>query len=243
LWLVAALTWVASFVLGGIAVANSSWLDVEVVQVSGAVRADPRQIVTASGIVVGEPLVDVDPEAAVAGAEAVPWVAEATVERDWRGSVTISVNERQGIVALATGHRFAIVDRTGRQLEVVADRPSEFVPVDGVEASGVPGQPVGAEALAVIALAEALTPEVRQSTAQIVIVDGQLTLDLAAGGRVLFGDDRDLADKLVALETMLARVDLSCLHTIDVRVASAPTVSRTVQEASGEEPSAGAGGC
>ena len=46
------------------------------------------------------------------------------------------------------------------------------------------------------------------------------------GGRARFGDGTDLDGKLQALETMLARVDLRCIDTIDVRVPSAPALTR-----------------
>ena len=58
-------------------------------------------------------------------------------------------------------------------------------------------------------------------------LDGtDLVLDLAAGGRVRLGDPGDLDDKLVSLETMLARVDLRCLAELDLGVPSAPALSR-----------------
>ncbi len=243
MWMVAGLTAFASLAIGAIAAANSSWLDVDSVEVVGAVRADPQQVATASAVNVGDPLIEVNLDRAVEGALGVPWVAVADVDRDWRGTVTIRIVERIGVAALPTGHRFAVVDKTGYQLEVVGERPENFLPVAGVEASGVPGQPLSREGEAVIALVDALTPTVASVTSQIVVDDGQLMVELTTGGRATFGDQRDLESKLVALETMLSRVDLQCLDTIDVRVPEAPTVSRIGLGAQSEEPFAGTGGC
>ena len=243
LWLVIGLTAVASLAIGAIAVANSSWADVEAIEVVGTDRADPRQIVTASGIEVGSPLVEVDGGAASERILGVPWVASADVDRSWRGLVTITITERVGMVAFPAGSRFAIVDRTGQQLELVSDRPEHFLPIQGVEASGVPGQPVSEPGLAVVALVDQLTPDLATATNQVVVDEGDVAIELAGGGRAVFGDDRELSEKFVALETILERVDLTCVELIDLRVPSAPTVRRTALEAANEEPLAETGGC
>jgi hypothetical protein len=53
-----------------------------------------------------------------------------------------------------------------------------------------------------------------------------LALDLADGGRVELGDDRQLDLKVEAFRTVVARVDLRCLDTIDLRVPTHPVVTR-----------------
>ncbi len=247
LWMVAGLTLVASLAIGAIAVAKSSWLDIESVTVEGADRANPQHIVTASGIRVGEPLVEIDIDGSAEAIRRVPWVATASVDRNWGGSVAIQVTERVGIVALPTGSRLAVIDQTGQQLELLPELPDGFIPVTGVEASGVPGQPVTDEAMSVVSLVSGLTPAVAEATERIVVEEGQLMLELNVGGRANFGDVRDLDAKLLALETILARVDLKCLAVIDVRVPEAPTVRRTPAEtaraAADQEPLAEAVGC
>jgi hypothetical protein len=40
------------------------------------------------------------------------------------------------------------------------------------------------------------------------------------------GDDKDLAAKVISLETLLLGVDLRCVHEIDLTVPSAPALSR-----------------
>ncbi len=255
LWLVAALTAAASLAIGAIAASNSSWLDVEAVNVTGTNRANQQQVTTASGIGIGQPLVDVDTSEVEAAVSKVPWVAQADVTRSWRGAVTIEITERVATLALPAGSRFALVDGSGQQLEIVPSRPDGFLAVAGVEASGVPGQPVPSEGLMAAALIGQLSPQLAPLTTAVVIDDGQLQIELSSGGRANFGDERQLADKMVALETILARVDTSCLAVIDMRVPSAPTVRRTPTatgtnlegksggETDNEEPLAGASGC
>lgn len=226
LWIVAGLTIVASLAIGAIVISNSSWLDVERVTVVGSERSNPQQIAIASEVTVGEPLIEVDLETAAQAVRGVPWVASASVDRNWNGEIVIQVTERVPVIALPTGERFAMIDGTGQQLEVVASRPDGFFVIEGLEVAGVPGQTAGLDARLLISLVEALTPEVTAATESLLIEDGSLSIRLTGGGRANLGDDRDLRDKLVALETVLARVDLTCLAVIDVRVPSSPTVRR-----------------
>ena len=238
----AAISAVATLAIAAIAAANSSWFDVDEIDVVGADRADARHIVNASGIRVGAPLVELDVSSSSEAVAQVPWVAGATIDRDLDGTVTIAVTERVALLAIPVGPRFALVDRTGRQLELVEDRPGAFLPISGVEASGVPGQPLDEAGLAVVTLVEALTPSVHEATTGIAVVDDRLQLELAVGGRADLGDRRALDDKLVALETILARVDLGCIDVIDVRVPDAPTVRRLAPAGTGSiEPQAAPG--
>jgi cell division septal protein FtsQ len=247
LWLIGGLTLVVSVAVAAIAILNSSWFDVEQVRVLGAERSDPEQIVTASAVMIGEPLVEVDARAVESAVREVPWVAEASVSRSWGGDVTIEIVERIGVVALPTGSRYALVDDTGQQVEVIDQLPEHYLPVTGVQESGVPGQPVSTDGLLVVNLMEELSDDVAAVATGITIAGGELMIDLAVGGRANLGDDRALADKMVAIETVLARVDLTCLDVIDVRVPAAPTLKRVGAgdqvTAGNEEPDPGVCGC
>ncbi|MEM7322018.1 MAG: FtsQ-type POTRA domain-containing protein [Actinomycetota bacterium] len=247
--IVLGLTLITSLAVGAIAFVNSTWFDVDSISVIGADRSDPDLIVEASGIELGQGLHEVDQQAAVDGIALVPWIGEATVERMWTGEIIISVIERPPSAALTAGRRFALVDEHGRQLEIVDRRPEGYLPIRGIESSGVAGEPAPTEALPVIALLGALPPDVEQQVAGITVADRHLYLDLVIGGRVDFGDGSELGAKLQAAETLLARVDLRCLDTIDVRVPTAPVVTRrgpsdagqasgdgTTQSEAGEEP-------
>jgi hypothetical protein len=127
------------------------------------------------------------------------------------------------------GDGWVLVDAEGRQLE----RDDAFDPqtpgtlrLTGVSASGVIGTPVSPEAQSVLRLHEALTPPVRQAVASMGLEGSDLVLELASGGRVRLGDASELDAKLVSLETMLARVDLTCLAELDLGVPSAPALTR-----------------
>lgn len=219
---------VASLVGLAVAASASGLLDVERVVVVGAERADPRQLVAVTGITPGDALVTLDTDGAASRVRQVPWVAEASIGRSIDGTVTVTVRERRPAAAVpVAGGSFVLVDGDGRQLEQVGEPEPGIVVVSGVQASGVPGEPVSAEVQGVLRLLHALTPPVLQATSGIGLDGGDLVLELAQGGRVLLGDASGLDVKLVALETMLARVDLRCLHELDLGVPSAPALTRT----------------
>ena len=85
-------------------------------------------------------------------------------------------------------------------------------------------------------LLEALPAESEAAISAVVVADGDINLLLTGGGRANLGDSSELGPKLQAFETVMARVDLGCLDTVDVRVPSAPVVTRT-----SDLPPAGAG--
>ncbi|MEM7273473.1 MAG: FtsQ-type POTRA domain-containing protein [Actinomycetota bacterium] len=222
-WLTAALS-LAILTIGFV---NSSWFDVDRVDVVGVDRADPTEIVAAAGIVPGQGLLDVDPDGAARSVELVPWVGAAEVTRAWTGEIVITIEERPPIAALPAGGGFALVDEHGRQLEIVDRRPDGFLPIVGVDASGTAGEPIPEGALPVLTVLGVLPPELQEQFLAIEVADGHLYLELVVGGRVDLGDGVDLGPKIQAMETLLARVDLRCLDTIDVRVPEAPVVTRT----------------
>jgi hypothetical protein len=53
-----------------------------------------------------------------------------------------------------------------------------------------------------------------------------VTLRLVAGGLVRLGDANDLGAKLRAADTVLSEADTKNLCAVDVRVASAPSLTR-----------------
>jgi len=71
-----------------------------------------------------------------------------------------------------------------------------------------------------------ITPPVRAAISEVIVTGDQMALRLIEGGRVVLGDDRELAAKVVSLETLLLSVDLRCTHEIDLTVPSAPALSR-----------------
>lgn len=205
---------------------NSRWFDVDSVTVVGAERADVDDIVDASAIIVGQALLDVDLDYAVDAVRRVPWVGEVSIRRDWTGEVSIAITERDPVLALASPMGFVLIDYWGRQIESVDARPAGFLPVDGVEASGELGEMAPPDAALPINFIQALPEHLASEITALEVADGELLADLGAGGRANFGNSDELGRKLQSLETVLARVDLSCLAILDLRVPAAPALRR-----------------
>ncbi len=224
--LLIALSLITLVSIGCLVLLQSSWLDIDEVVVVGGDRTDPDVVRSASGIAVATPLVDLDLMASRVAVEALPWVATAEVAKKWNGTVTITLTERIPVLALPTGEGFVLVDAGGRQLAPLPERPDWSHVVNGVVASGVPGQPAPTEVHGVIRLLGLLTADQLAEIESVSVIDRRLVLDRVDGSLVDLGNDSGLSEKLVSYDTIRAEVDLRCVHRIDLRVPAAPAITR-----------------
>ena len=223
-------------VLGAlVGIALSPLLDVDAVQVSGTSEATVREVVAASGVEPGDQLLLVDRASVEAAVERVPWVRSASMGRAWPGTLEIAVVERRALAGfVGADGRLTLADGEGRVLGVVpADEVDPaLVVITGPEPPGLPGATVGGPARAPLEVARALPPEVAGRVGEVAVEDdGTITLlldavDRVAGPRVVLGDELGLAEKVEALATILARVDLAGVASIDLQVPSAPALTR-----------------
>lgn len=216
-----------------LAVLSSPLFNVAEVKAAGHIRTDPGEIIALSGVAIGSQLSDVDTSAvADVVASSSAWIESVQVDRSWNGVVTIYVVERTPVLAVpmqADPSQLMLVDVTGRQLEAIsldAALPNGVLPVQGLAVNGIAGQPSGVEALTAAAVMHGLSAEVRLLASALEVSDGLVSLVMPDGAKIKFGDQRLLEEKMVAVETLFARVDMRCLHEIDVRVPAAPTVTR-----------------
>jgi cell division protein FtsQ len=215
---------------GGWAATGSVLLDLDRVVVEGAVHTTPDEARFASGLRRGEPLLDVDEQTALRGVESLPWVQQATVRRQWPGQVRIRLVEREAVaVAPAENGGAALVDATGRILEVVEAGPPGLPVLTGLAPAGRPGTTLGAEGVATLQVAVALPAELRLRTAGLAPstgAGGEVELRLNPEGTVRLGPPEDLDRKFTAIRAVLAQVDLSNLAVIDVRRPESPVLTR-----------------
>lgn len=223
--------------LAAVIVLESPILDVDEVAVVGTRTLDPALVGEAAGIDVGAPLLLTDLDAAARSIEALPWVAEADVSRDLPNRVTVEVTERVPSALVSIGGSTALVDASGYVLAAgdpttypphVARTPpfiDVVVPEDITRTLPAAGGIVDREVHAAVALAERLR-ENPAGTVAAIHLEPTLSLDLTDGGRVELGDDRQLDLKVEAFRTVVARVDLHCLDTLDLRVPTHPVVTR-----------------
>lgn len=218
-------------------ITRSALLDVDHIEVDGVVRTEVDAIVAAGGIERGDPISDLDLAAAADSIRALAWVRSVEVSKSWGGTVQYTVVERQpaAVLSAADGSSW-LVDRDAWILGQATPADIDRLPlVRGIQPSSA-GTQIDETHRASVAVATALSPGLAQWVEAIVVdADGSVWLDLSSpqtvdveliDARVRLGDARDLPAQLVATETVLNRVELQCLAQIDVRVGSAPVVTR-----------------
>lgn len=208
-------------------VTRSPLLDVDHVRVHGAHNTGVDAVLAASGIEVGDPMTDVSLDRAHDAILRLPWVESVRVERDWPGTVEIHVTERVAAAVLHTGDgTWVLLDGTGHVL-TAGTGPAPDLPAITIDTTAV--QPGGQQhgMSGALAVARMLTPDLRAWLSSIrPAPDGTVDLLLHQDIRVELGSQAHLSDKLVDLATVLTRVELDGIDTIDVSVVHDPVVTR-----------------
>lgn len=223
---------VAVVALAAVIVLKSPVLDVDEIAVSGARATGADAIAEASGVGVGSAILLADLSDVRRSVEALPWVEEATVDRELPGSLVIDVIERTPS-AVVSGEGSVLVDPDGHVLSSAdpAAYPASiaafppFVTVVTTGATPAVGGRVDPSLLDGIALAERL----RDNPANVVAavhLEPTLHLELAGGGIVDLGDGDAIDAKIDAFRTIHARVDQTCILELDLRVPTRPVLTR-----------------
>ncbi len=208
-------------------VLHTSLFAVASVAVAGEHETPASAIVAIAGLNSRPPLIDVNPAAVAARIESLPWIKTAVVVRHWPKSVAIRVTERTPVAeASIRRHRWELFDSVGRALGFTTLRSSGLVRLREVAPMPSPGAVASAGLGDEIALADALplalVPQVREVTSS---PSGDLSVVLSTGPEVIFGSATALADKVVALSTLLAdHVSLVGVTSINVSVPSSPVL-------------------
>lgn len=219
---------VVAVAAGAVVATRSPLLDVDYVDVRGAEHTPRPELLKVTGLDGSPLLIDLSTDEIARRAERLPWVAEARAEKEWPSTVRLEVEERVATATLpGENGQWVLVDADGRILEALPQRPADIPAVTGLASAGVPGSAVAAAAAGALQVAVALPAEVRPRVAEVVAVDGgEVELKLLPSGAVRLGPPDLLRAKMEALATMVAKVDLRRLQVLDLRVPSAPVVTR-----------------
>ncbi len=216
-------------VSGAVGATRSPLLDVDRVEVQGAAHTPRAALLAASGLDARPLMTEVDTEGVARQVEALPWVHRARARLMWPNRIAIHVTERTPAALVpAAGGGWAVVDGTGRVLDVTAARPPGLPAVAGVVAAGPPGSHLGLGPGERLRVAAALPAPLRGRVAEVVVVpSGEVVLRLAPpGGEVRLGRPDALEAKLTAATTVLEKADMARLRFLDVRVPQAPVLTR-----------------
>lgn len=228
----------AGAVLGVVALAglafgvlHTPWFGARVVTVTGSHPHTPASaIVVAAGLAHQVPLISVDPGAAAAKVEALPFIASAQVYTHWPDSVTVHVTERVPVVVMGgTVGSWATLDGNGRTLAATVVRPAlTLLVVHGPTGPVLPA-PVGGtlppSAHPGLLVARSLPPAFAAQVVSVTVAaDGTVSLALNSGLVVLLGTTADLTAKYEDVAAIIAHAPLRGQRTIDVTVPQSPTV-------------------
>jgi len=202
------------------AVSVSPLLDIDHLQVRGVHRLRAAEVETAGGIHRGDAMVWMDPSRVAGRIEALPYVRTARVTREWPDTVTVHVEERTPVAWIDGPSAKALVDGSGRVLEMVAVAPVGMPQLLGTKVLPRPGgtiHPVdGAR------VASGLTGLVAAGTASVDATERGVVLHLVAGPEVRMGEPHRVAVKLrAALAVLNASHDVPVSY-VDVSVPTNP---------------------
>jgi cell division protein FtsQ len=194
--------------------------------VKGNTRMLDTDIEVASQIHRGDAMVWLDTGVAVSRIDALPWIRAAHVEREWPGTVTITVTERTAVGWVDTGAGPALVDGSGRVLERVETAPTDLPQI----ASPKLVPPVGATIEPVVGahVAARLQGLARAGTRTITLSPTGVVLGLVNGPDIRLGEPTAVMLKVRASLAVLTALDGEPVAYIDASVPSNPVAGPAV---------------
>jgi cell division protein FtsQ len=212
---------VVVMVLAAIAygVSRSPFLAVDTVRVRGTSHLTAAQVLDAAGVHDGDAMMWLDTTSAVDAMEALPYVRDASLEREWPSTVRIAVHERTPAAWIDGPAGKVLVDRSGRVLETVEAAPPGMPQLLGAKLVPPPGGTV--DAIGAARVAGALTGLVAAGTKSVDVTDHGIVLHLAAGPEVRMGEATQIGVKIRAALAVLAAVPAPPTY-VDVSVPTNP---------------------
>ena len=214
--------------VGGFAATRSELLDVEEVQVvlTGDGPLTAAEVAEVAGVSTGTPMVAVDLDALAARVRGLAYTAEVVVERDWPSTVRVWVAVRLPVVsAVEPGGGVALLDAGGTVLEHVA-RTDPDLPTIRVDRFGEPGSLV-TRIDPLLHAAEAVSPDLGAWILALSPAGHGVRAEMVGGVMVDLGLGEDYVDEMRSLATVLTRVELRCLESINVSIPQNPVVVRS----------------
>jgi cell division protein FtsQ len=210
------------------AATRSSLLDVAQVKIRGAQHTGVPEILRAAELHRHRLMVEVHADAMTRRLGRLPWVERAEVEREWPATVRIAIVERVPVASVgAAGGGWALADRTGRVLAKHAAPARDLPQITGGAPAGPPGSFVAVPVRNALVAAAAMPAALRPRAPVVAVGADGVELRLKPAGVAKLGSIDRLEAKLDAVLTVLERADVKNLAVLDVRVPSAPVLTRS----------------
>lgn len=224
---------VAGLALIGWGMFLSPLLDVRNIKVVGAAHTSEQEIADAAGLL-DEPqnLLLLPTDEVRLRVEALPWVADADVDRMLPGTVRIKIDERRPALLLSLGAARWTIDAKGNVLQT--GEAVEGLPVlAGVEVGDIePGlRLVTEEAVAALEAFRSLPRSLSEQISGVFAPTVErISFSLSNGTVIRYGAAEDMHDKNEVLKVLLERLrgEGRTVAYIDVRVPTSPAVSDRV---------------
>jgi cell division protein FtsQ len=216
--------------LGGVAM--TPLLDVDHLAVTGAARSGAAAVAAATGIHRGDPMLTAHLGRAAGRITALPWVQTVRVRRSWPGTIHIDVVERRAEAAVpARAGGWILLDATGRQLAVGPDPGQGVLHVEAQPVQPQLGTNIDAGDDAALQLAGSIPAPLRAQVLSLRPtpggeVEGRVILRNGGKATILLGRPTQAEAKWLALLSVLNDTDPARLDRIDLRVPSAPALTR-----------------
>ena len=181
----------------GFWVANSPYLAVRNLVVTGQVSSSAMQILRDTGVAEGVPMLSVEEDLLREGLLADPWVADVEIEKAWPGTVRIALEERYPVAWALDGRGWRAVSSDGVELDV--DSEEHLPHVTGL--AGAPLDLTDPGLQPALSFLEHLRSDLLITTA-LEVHGGQVTAEVA-GRIVRLGRATDLEEKAKVLGALI----------------------------------------
>ena len=202
--------------------------------IRGNSRVTTDQVIAASALAKGDPLVGVDGGAVEDRLRALHWVARARVVRRWPQTIEITIVERTPVARVLAGVNAAVVAAGSVVIESgpiidAATPAAELVPINvPADTALVVGRVLPGALADAVAFVTAMPSSLRPKLTDATVSDrGEVTASFGKCAEILLGTPDDAGAKFVAAETMLGgSVALDGLKRLDLRVPANPRLVR-----------------
>jgi cell division protein FtsQ len=184
------------------ALLGSRLLVVRSVVVSGTHLVPAADVLAVAGVEPGTPMIRVNAAQVAGRVEAIRQVRSAQVIKSWPDRIVIEVTERDSAMAVpAPSGGYDLVDASGVVVRWVATRPDRFPTyLTTASVAALRGNALIGQAAAVLA---ELPSALRSSVVSVSVPDDQVTMVLADGVTVVWGDTGGAVEKAQVLAILM----------------------------------------
>ncbi|NNN20023.1 MAG: FtsQ-type POTRA domain-containing protein [Acidimicrobiaceae bacterium] len=225
------------------ALLRTSMFSVRKIQITGSSHYSNAALIAQSGIQIGFPLTQVNPELVGQRMEQLPWNGPVKVRKSWPNTLDITIQNRTAVAVIPNNATSdLIVDSSGRVLGLqvssnaklvslclMSDIPSSKALTTGTGCefqSTRPGSLVSASFAPLLKVANYLRGIAGANFSKLAVSNsGEIDGELASGVAVRFGSANQLNQKIRAVQLLLAQASIAGYTTMDVRAPLEPVLS------------------